>query len=66
MAQRAVVASGVCFAVVLMRVCRAALVALRRLGHLVRRVLIVLAVLAKRHHGRSVALQRQPQHEADQ
>ncbi len=42
---------------------RGALIVLR---HLVRCMLILFAMLAKRHHGRGIALQRQPQHEADQ
>lgn len=63
MAQRAIIAGGVGCAVVLVV---AGLIGLRRVVHLMRRVLVLRLMLAKRHHGRGVALQRKPQHEADQ
>lgn len=66
MAQRTAVTSGICFAVMLIVASVRSLIVLRHRRHLMVRLLIMRALLAKRHRGRSITLQRQPQHEADQ
>jgi len=70
MAQRAVITRRIAAAVMLivsgMRILIGLGIGLHLLVHLMRSLLIVLAMRAKRHHGRGIALQRQPQHEADQ
>lgn len=66
MAQRAIVARYIALGVVLVVPGMGVMFALRLLLHLMSGLLVVLAARAKRHHVRGVALQRQPQHEADQ